>query len=232
MSILYASILATKDKLKLAESSNFARFKMQIKSLLPSIEKGVISDSIEYDDNYLTYVRLKELIILCISPKRYGTEKPSLFLETLINRISNIYGGIKQLCERITKAELCLQEQLGPQIESIIKEFDTGRDRIQGISDDVEEIKGDLKNTYKQVVNNVGTLDQALLNAEKLKDNAGVYKKNANTLKKKTACCGSSPCVIKLTIAIVVIVALVAAYFIMAFIHCNSINIFCKENIQ
>jgi hypothetical protein len=106
MSILYCSILTTKEKLKVAESANYVRFKMQIKSLLPAIEKGVISDSLLYDDNYLTYVRLKEIIIICISPKRYGTEKPGLFLETMINTISNIFGGIKQLSERITKGEL------------------------------------------------------------------------------------------------------------------------------
>jgi hypothetical protein len=226
--ILYCSIITTKEKQRIAESINYSRFKMEIKQLLPLIEKGIVSDSLEFDDNYLTYIRLKEITILTISPKKLGTEKPSNFLELVINKIANIYGGLKQLNEKITKSELCLQDQLGPQIENTIREFNSNKEVLLNLNNDVHEIRQDLKTAYKQAVNNVGTLDEALITAEKLKDNAKVYNKNANTLKKKTACCGR-PCVIKLTIIIVIFVSLAAAYLIFAFIRCGNINILCNK---
>jgi hypothetical protein len=232
MSIYYCAILTTKNKLKVAESANFKQYKMQYKSLLPEIERGVVSDHVEFDDNYFTYIKSKEIILVSISPKRLGTEKPSLFLETLVNKIANIYGGIKQFSERVTDKELCLQEQLGPQIEITIKEFESGfegsRAKVQNINKDVEEIKGDLKKAYKQAVGNIGNLDEVLITSEKLKDNAKVYNKNARKLKNQTSCC--SPCVIKLSILFGILTVLGTAYVIVAFVRCGNINAFCDIN--
>lgn len=232
MSILYCSIILNGDKHKLAETKDGKQFKMQIKNLLPQILKGIVSDRLEFENYYLTYIRLKEITFICVSLKKLGEERPRKFIETLINKLISTYGGVKELLDKCDLKELSLQKELSIPLENHIEDYNTGVDvqlyRIDEMKTDVDDIKQDLKKGVKQAAQNLGDLNEILLTTKRVKDNAKAFRKDAREAEGATRFC-CKPWVKRLFIILAIIVFLGLAYIVAAIIRCNNFNLFCSK---
>jgi hypothetical protein len=241
MSILYCSLIHNKEKTKIAESSIGKNFKMQIKNILPEIYKNSINDRIEFEDYFLTYTRSKEIIFLCISPKRVGEERARFFIEGLINKLcgsrnqsNKAYASIRDCLEKhnSVKELLIYENDLQKIIDEEIKNFNTGIEdnylKIQNIQKDVDIIKKDLNKAIVDNAKNAGDLEQLLLTSKKVENLGNEFKKGAKNLEGQTRCC-CKPWVVT-TISMSVLLALIMIYVIVAVIRCNSYyNAFCSK---
>lgn len=247
MSILYCSIIHNKEKTKISESSVGRNLKMQVKNILPEIYKNSINDRIEFEDYYLTYTRSKEIIFLCVSPKRVGEERARMFIENLINKLFNsnnssnndkIYASIRDCLEKHknSKELLTYENDLQNIIDNEIKKFNTGIEdnyiKVKNIQNDVNLIKKDLNKAIVDTTNNVGNLDELLLNSKKIEGLGKEFKKGAKDLQGQTRFC-CKPWVIYSTITISVILILILIYVIVALIRCeNFFDAFCSDDSQ
>jgi hypothetical protein len=228
MSITYSSIIKSKDNIKIAESSNFIKYKMWIKNILPEISKGITSDRFELEDNYLTYIKTKEVIFLCISGKKFSTDRPNKFLEVLIARVNKMYENLSIMVEK-TKKELSLSEEIN--IDNIINEFNSGLekgfDQIEVINTEVGEIKNELKHGINQIVKNLNTLDEALLTSNTLKKNANFFKKQTKEIKNRSYCC-CRPWIFWVSITLTTLLTLFIIYVVISVIRCGDLKITCE----
>ena len=237
MSILYCSLLHNKEKTKFAESTVGKNFKMQIKNLLPEIYKNSINDRIEFDDYYLTYTRSKEIIFLCISPKRVGEERARIFIETLINKLFNldyrknpVYASIKDCLEKHKNVYelLIYEDELQLIIDEEIKNFNTGIEdnylKIKNIQNDLNVIKKDLNNAIIKASKNVENLDELLLTTTRIEGLGNEFKNRGKELTTREGC-GR-----EWVISISVFVSLLLIYLLIAYLRCNSYyDAFCEE---
>lgn len=236
MSILYCALIHNKQKKKLAESSVGKIFQMQVQNLLPQLFKNSVNDRIEFEDYFLTYTRSKEIIYLCVSPKKIGEERPRLFIELLINKLNSKNFDISNETEADgakSLKELALQGKLQHPIDLEITNFNTGLENsgsmVKEIQKEIDETKKILNKGIKNQVGNMKDLEQGLLKtSENIAVGAEVFKKNSKKAKAETRFC-CKPWVIRLTIVTSVILLLFLAYVIVALIRCNSINAFCSS---
>jgi hypothetical protein len=242
MSILYCSLIHNKEKTKIAESSIGKNFKMQVKNILPQIYKKSINDRIEFEDFYLTYTRSKEIIFLCVSPKRIGEERARVFIENLINKLFNsinskdkVFASLRDCLEKHKNAKelVTYENELQMIIDDEMKNFNTGIEdnylKVKNIQNDVNLIKKDMNIAITQTANNVGNLDELLLASKKIEGLGKEFKKGAKNLEGQTRFC-CKPWVIYTTITIGVVIILILIYVIVAFIRCkNFYNAFCTS---
>jgi hypothetical protein len=243
MSVLYCALVSNKEKVKIAQSSSGRTFELQIKTIIPQIFKNSVIDRLEFDDNFLTYTRSKEVTFLCISPKRLGEERPRKFLEILINKLVSRnfieeYGGdLNDLVESEKKKgnikELALQLSLGNYIETQINNFNSGAEdsllTIKDIQKDVNQVSKTIRGAIIQQSKNINELNENLLpTTEKIKTESIFYKKNIRKIEGETRFC-CKPWVIKTTITICTIILLFIIYTIVAYTRCGNFNAFCED---
>lgn len=233
MSILYCCLILNKEQIKIAESNSNSLFNMQIKSLLPQIFKSTVNDRIEFDSYLLTYTRSKEVIYICVSPKKVGDEKPRLFLESLIRKLNSKDIGLSEEIERRKESKtLGLIKKLQGPIDNQISYFNSGfedRDQILEIQKDVDEIKREMRiNTTKQVSGMAELKENLLKTTENLKGQAIDFQKNSNETKKWTRFCCKPIAKKYLTISLIIL-TLLLIYYIIAKIRCDSFNAFCSK---
>ncbi len=246
MSILYSTLIHNKQKKKLAESNtNKSTFQMQISNLLPKVYDNSVSDRIPFEDYYLTYTRSKEIIYMCISPKKLGEERPRVFIEKIINKLNaDTYGNQGFSAYNIGKEtilndkganlNMVLQSKVGPILDKEIQNFNSGlegasSDAILRVNKEVTETKKILNDDLKKLAGNINELNQNLLPASnKVKENANAFKKEARELKGTTNCF-CKPWVKKMFIIIGIILLLLITYTIVAFVRCSEFNAFCKK---
>jgi hypothetical protein len=234
MSILYCAIFHNKQKKKLVEYPSENNFQMQIKSLLTEIFKNTVNDRLPFEQYFLTYTRSKEIIYLCVSPKKLGDERPRVFLDFLINKLNSRDYDISAEPElKINNIkELALQGKYKYVIDNQINSFNSGlensRDPILEIQNNIKETQNDLRKATAKITKNISDLNEELLvTSEKLKDNGNDFKKNANKVEGDTRCC-CKPWVICTSITLGIILFLAIIYLIVAFIRCNNFNAFCE----
>ncbi len=228
MSILYASIIKIKGNQKVTESKNYNSYKMQIKTMMPEIQNGINIDRFEMEDSFLNYIKQSGVIFLCVSDKRMGGEKPSIFLQAMISKIVSLYGSINKMTEKCEK-DLALNSEIN--IDELIAEYSTGIEQsnkqIEAVNKEVNEIKQEVKNNIKQVYNNMNQLDEILLTSDNVIHNAEAFKKKAKRLEEESRpCC--TPCVKTVTYVSLSLITLFVIYTIIAFIRCDSMNAFCE----
>jgi hypothetical protein len=243
MSVLYCALVSNKEKVKIAQSSSGRTFELQIKTIIPQIFKNSVIDRLEFDDNFLTYTRSKEVTFLCISPKRLGEERPRKFLELLINKLVSRnfieeYGGdINDLLESEKKKgnikELALQLSIGNYIDTQINNFNSGAEdsllTIKDIQKDVNQVSKTIRGAIIQQSKNINELNENLLpTTEKIKTESIFYKKNVKIVEGETRFC-CKPWVIKTTITIGTIILLFVIYSIVAYTRCGNFNAFCQD---
>jgi hypothetical protein len=241
MSVLYCSLVSNKEKVKIVQSSSGRTFELQIKTIIPQMLKNSAIDRIEFDDNYLTYTRSKEITYLCISPKRLGEERPRKFIEILINKlvsrnfIEENGGDISDLLESEKKKgslkELSLQSSLGSYIDNQINNFNSGAEdsllAIKDIQKDVNLISKNIQGALIQQSKNINELNEKLLpTSEKIKTESIFLKKNVKKVEGETRFC-CKPWVIKTTITIGTVILLLIIYTIVAYTRCGNFNAFC-----
>ncbi len=77
--------------------------------------------------------------------------------------------------------------KLGKQaMKNIIQQFENEKNKISEISGDINEIKIEMQNNVKKVMANTEDLQSLDVKANKIKDNANLFKKDATDLKRKT----------------------------------------------
>jgi hypothetical protein len=234
MSILYCCLILNKEQIKIAESSSDTQFNMQIKSLLPQIFKNTVNDRIEFESYLLTYTRSKEIIYICVSPKKVGEEKPRYFLDLLIKKLNSKDIELHETIEaRKANKTLGLINKLQGPINNQINYFNSGfenaNDSIINIQKDIDEINKDMRiKTAKQVEGMTNLKENLLTTTENLKHQAKFFQKNTNETKKWTRffC---KPTVQKYFIVIGVILSLFLIYYIIAKVRCDSFNAFCNK---
>lgn len=237
MSILYCSLIHNKQKRRIAESSCGKNFQMQIQSILPQISNGNVNDRLSLEDYYLTYTRSKEIIYLCVSPKRIGEERPRVFIEKLINKLNsnNFDIASEPMVTSNNMKELALQSKLQGPIDTFINNFNSGFEDsglvVRELQKEVKETEKILKEAAAGQVDNLTRLKEGLLvTSENLKEGGNAFRKKAKNVEGDTRCC-CKPWVIRLSISSGVILLLILIYIIVAFVRCDDINAFCdKEN--
>jgi len=243
MSILYCSLIHNKEKTKIAESSIGKNFKMQIKNILPEIYKKSINDRLDFEDYYLTYTRSKEIIFLCISPKRVGEERGRIFIENLINKLcgpsnqmNKAYASIRDCLEKHNNVKelLIYENDLQKIIDEEIKNFNTGLEdnylKIKNIQKDVDVIKKDLNKAVVQNAKNAGDLEQLLITSKNVENLGKEFRKGARKLEGETRCC-CKPWLVYTTISSSVLLGLILIYIVVAVLRCNSYyNAFCSNS--
>ena len=234
MSIIYCCLILNKEQIKIAESSTNTLFDMQIKSLLPQIFKNTVNDRIEFDSYLLTYTRSKEVIYICVSPKKLGDEKPRYFLELLIKKLNSKDIGLYEEIERRKENKtLGLIKKLQGPIDNQINYFNSGfedaNDSIINIQKDVDEIKRDMRlNTAKQIEGMMNLKENLLTTSDNLKVQAKIFQKNSNETKKWTRFC-CKPTVQKYLIITGIILTVFLIYYVIAKVRCDSFNAFCSK---
>ena len=123
--------------------------------------------------------------------------------------------------------ELVLQDFLGPMIDEVVKSFDTGLNqsskKIADINKDIDNAKNQINENMQKIVENENNLDELLIKSKELKQNSQVYKKESDEVLK------ASKSKTKLIILIITIniLILIGLYFLIAFLRCRSVNLFC-----
>lgn len=244
MSVLYCALVSNKEKVKIAQSSSGRTFELQIKSIIPQIFKNSVSDRIEFDDNFLTYTRTKEVTFLCISPKRLGEERPRKFIEFFINKfisrdfLEEYRVELSELIEiekrKSGVIELFLQNKLGNFIDRQITNFNSGVEdsllQIKDLQKDVDGLKNNIKDALYKESKNLEDLNQNLLQtSEKIKSDSIFYKKKTKEIEGETRFC-CKPWVIKTTITMGIILGISLVYFIVAYVRCGGVNAFCDSD--
>jgi hypothetical protein len=230
MSILYASIIKIKANQKIAESKNYTTYKIQIKTMMPEILSGINIDRFELIDNFLSYIKSNGVIFLCISDKRFGGEKPSIFLQSMIGKVVGLYGTINAMVDK-NNTDLYLNNEIN--IDAIISDYITGIEesikQVHDLNKDVLNIKQEVKNNIKVVYNNVNKLEEALLNSDNIKLNADDFKKKTKKLEEQSRpCC--TPFIKFTSYTFLALLLLFAIYAIASLIKCDSLDLFCDSS--
>jgi len=71
-------------------------------------------------------------------------------------------------------------------LKSIVQQYENEKDKISEINGDINEIKIEMHNNVKRVLANTEDLQSLDAKANKIKDNANIFKKDATNLKRKT----------------------------------------------
>ena len=232
MSITYCSIIAKSEKILLAESSTSESFDTRIKTLLPTILKNNVLDVIEIEnDNIVTYLRTKKIIFICVSKKDYGEERPRRFIENFASNVIKEFGNLDSIIPPDgLVSKLCLNNRLNAIFNSLVESYDTGaqinksKSVVKSINRELDEIKHDMRDNIKKIVNNNNDLEDLLLTTQKINDKAKEYRENAKELEKETRCC--KPWMI---IVSVVFLVLALVYTIFAIYLCGSMTVFCDR---
>lgn len=227
MSILYCSLVLTKENIKVAQSSKGSFYDMQIRNNMTQIKEGSVNDRINFDDKIITYTRSKEIIFIAISLAKYGENLGRRFIEHLINRIVDL-GNIKEMLSQVKLKELCLQTKLEPVIDECMSKFNSDDNmRIREIQSDVDEIKLDLKKGLTNLRTNIEDLDELDKQAKKIKLLGKEVRDDAKKAKENSRCC--KPWMVITIIIASVILGLVLIYGVISLIRCGDLNIACRD---
>jgi hypothetical protein len=229
MSIIYCSVIAKNEKILLTESTTSESFNNRIKSLYNQIIKKNVCDTIEIENGQLvTFLKTKKIIFTCISPVKYGEERPRKFIEQFAAMIIKDSGGVENIIPKDQVSKLCLQSKFDLQINKLIKDYDTGmygsKEIIDEAQNDLNDIKHEMGKNIKKMVANQTELDEMLLVSQKIKTKAKEYKEDANTLERQTRFC--KPWMI---ICLIVILISIIVYFIFALYLCGNLSVTCER---
>jgi len=103
-------------------------------------------------------------------------------------------------------------------LKSIIQQYENEKkDKISIINEDIKDIKIEMQNNVKKVLGNTEDLQSLDAKANKIKDNANLFKKDATELKKKT--CWQN---LKWTIVLVLVVLALILIIVVPLVVNNS----------
>jgi hypothetical protein len=229
MSILYCSVIAKNEKILLAESTVTESFNNRLKSLYNQIIKKNICDTIEIENGQLvTFLKTKKIIFTCISPVKYGEDRPRRFIEQFAAMIIKDSGGVEMIIPNEKISKLCLQSKFDEKLNKLIQDFDTGmygsKELINEMQNDMNDIKQEMGKNIKKMVANQTELDEMLLVSQKIKTKAKDYKEDAKTLERETRCC--KPWMI--IFSIIILVSFIV-YSIFVLYLCGSLSVTCEK---
>jgi hypothetical protein len=232
MSISYCSLYSKPDKILLAESTSVNSPDHRIHNLLGTIIKSNnLTDIIEIENKQLvTYLKAKKLILICTSHKDDGEERPKRFMEQFFTKIKNIYPDIGTVIPSQPQYvfKLCLQSQLGKELNGLIESFDTGiyknKALVMQINHDLNDIKTDITIGIKKVVKGNEDMQQLLLTSQKISSGAKEYYENVVELEKETRCL--KPWMVYVLIGMF---ALLVVYVVFALYRCGNLSMFCEK---
>lgn len=229
MSINYCCLLAKKEKILLAESTSYPSSWTRINLLLQSIIKNQAkSGQIEIEnEQMLTYAKSKDLLFICRTTTNQGTERPSRFLEELINLLKAEFGNLDSIINLATNT-LCLQRRLGSKFDGLLKDFETNintnKELFKEMTNELDEIKSTMNRNIKNMLKENDCLDELLIKSKKLEAEAVIMDAEAKELEQTTRC-------LKPWMAYTLIFLLVCAiiYVILALVRCGNLSISCNK---
>ncbi len=229
MSINYCCLIAKKEKILLAESTGSTSSWTRINLLLQSITKNQAkSGQIEIEnEQMLTYAKSKDLIFICRTTTNQGTDRPSRFLEELINLLKAEFGTLDNIINLATNT-LCLQRRLGGRFDGLIKDFETNininKELFKDVNNELDEIKSTMNKNIKNMLKENDCLDELLIKSKKLEAEAIVIENEAKVLEQQTRC-------LKPWMAYTLIFLLVCGiiYVILALVRCGNLSITCNN---
>ena len=137
-------------------------------------------------------------------------------------------GGVDTIIPTDSVGKLCLQSKFDIKLNKIIEDFDTGiygnKELINGMNEDLDEIKHEMGKNIKNMVANQTELDEMLLVSKNINLKAVEYRDDAKTLERNTRCC--KPWMI---ILLIVILASFIVYCIFAIYLCGSLSVSCER---
>jgi hypothetical protein len=229
MSITYCSVIARSEKILLAESTRSESFNNRIKSLHSQIIKKNICDTIEIENGQrVTFLKTKIIIFTCVSPTKSGEDRPRRFIEQFAAMVIKDSGGVDNVIPTDSVGKLCLQSKFDVKLNKLIEDFDTGiygnKELINGINDDLDEIKHEMGKNIQNMVANQTELDEMLLVSKNINLKAAEYREDAKTLERETRCCKPW-----MMILLIVILVSFIVYCIFAIYLCGSLSVSCER---
>jgi hypothetical protein len=231
MSVEYCCLIAKKEKVIISESNykDNPSYSKRILPTVPTMISGHMMDFIEIEmEKAISYFRTKRIVFVCVQSAKVGKEKPKRFLEQMVILINNEYGNINGMLDSIPKiSKNCLQDRLEDKFNKLLDDFDTGlynnRGSIATMNADISEMKLDLNNQIKIILDNNNNLNELLVVSQKIQTNAEDFKANAKVLEYETRC--FKPwmvyTIIVLTVAFIV-------FIIFALVKCGNLSIACN----
>lgn len=231
MSITYCCLISRSEKLLLAESSSKENYDKKVFKLFQTIMKENVNDIIEVDDNFiLTYIRTKKIVFICLSHKYMGEDRPRRFIEHFVNLVINEYKSIDNVIPHNPNEQikLCLQKTLGEKLVTLLDSYDSSmyknKQKINHLTNDMNEIKVNMNHQIKKMVHNNESLESLLATSQHLKKDANEYKQNAKELEKETRC--FKPW---MGYALIVIAIMLIVYAVFSLYHCGNLSIVCSN---
>ena len=204
MTITYCCVIAKASKILLAEypkasgGSNW----MRASNLLTKLQNGAYMDYINIEDNQMvTYVRTKHIIITCFSVEN-EKESMRVFLDELIWTLKKQFIKLEKLISTVVLAKFCQQTNLYPILIESIEKFNRLSDE-KSISNEKILIE-ETENKNEILIKNQ-TIDKL------------VHKKSHDYSR-------------LILISVIVIIAIFLIYGLISYIRCaNFINLFCSN---
>lgn len=215
MNIEYCCLVSKADIILLTEyPPNSSNNWMRIKNLLNKIYSGNSSGQIFIENNLaVNYIRTIYIIFICISNKKSTNENEQMFLKKIINTLKNDNESLDKILDNITVTKLCLQEKMVGVLHNLFINF-------------AQELE--IKNGGDYLIEkNIDSTNENI--NEPLVDKTNTTQINNNHTVIETYKSPSSYKKICLIIFVsILIILLVSAYFIIAYIKCGSIKIICS----
>jgi len=156
-----------------------------------------------------------------------GEERSNRFMITLVEFLKSEYGNIDYISEKVANLEnLCLQKDLGPKLDHLLSDFDTGiyknKEKIKEMISDVNLIKSNVNISIKHMLQEHDNLDELLLKSKHLDEDALKMRNESKQLEIETRC-------IKPWLAYTLIFLFVGVivYVVFAFVRCGNLRIIC-----
>lgn len=232
--ILYCEIIHIKHKKIIAESTKGSKFNLEVKSLYNEIFSKISKDQISIDDkNFISYQKIKDFAFVVVSKKTSKKDEAFIFIKELIKNIEINIKPIKKLVEDFSEIFYNTQEEkLRKIIDEIISLFnsdDPEKQIIAVIQKDVEEVKDKMKNNIEKQIENIETLEDPLIKAENIKNQANLFRRNTKKeLKRSEGFCVKFKKIWLILLGIFAV--LIILYVSISLIRCKSLNLFCDTS--